>query len=142
MKTKKTPKLKKTLKSHKTSPKKTSIKNNPKRELNLQDIEGLFENFAGKRDDLILNTIHYLCSCRVLDEQLWKRIEKQAIKKGVLKKGGYMEDYKDILEAGRLENKAATVLKMIERNMDSHLIAEITGLPEQAVKHVMKKLKS
>ena len=50
-----------------------------------------FSDFSGKREDLILSAVSYLKTAGGVSAQLWKQVEKRAVERGLLTRGGYMD---------------------------------------------------
>ena len=112
--------------------------------------ELLFGFFASiKKEKLIIALMEYL-RAQGLSSRIWKSLEREAIKKGLLNKGGYMDVREDIkqegiqigwqkgLQAGRQERNHEVILNMLRKNTDISFISEVTGL---SVKEI-KKLKN
>ena len=120
--------------------------------------ELLFGFFANiKKEKLIIALMEYLKAVG-LSSGIWKKLEREAIKKGLLNKGGYMDIREDIrqqgmeiglikgrkegwqkgLEAGEKkgwqERNYEVIVKMLNKKLDISLISEVTGLPEKEIK--------
>ena len=64
----------------------------------------LFEDYHGNKEDLALNIGNYIWAVVPgMTEELWKRIEQEAVNKGIFPKGGYMNIREQIKEEGRQE---------------------------------------
>ena len=82
-----------------------------------------------------------------LSSRLWKKLEREAVKKGLLTKGGYMgireeirtearqEGWQKGLQAGRQE----VILNMLRKNTDISFISEVTELSEKEIKKLKNK---
>ena len=58
----------------------------------LSEVLSLFDNWAGDKDDLLLNLGNYLWSVVPgMTQELWTRLESLAVKRGIFNKGGYMD---------------------------------------------------
>ena len=114
--------------------------------LSLEDIEELLREFWHKRRDLVSGTIDYFEATGVLSQKRWKIIEREAIAKGLLTKGGLM-GFKEILtekahmrgiqkgmQQGMQKKEQAVILNMLKKKLDTSLIAEVTGLSEKEIK--------
>ena len=110
--------------------------------LSLEDIEELLREFWHKRRDLVSGTIDYFEATGVLSQKRWKIIEREAIAKGLLTKGGLM-GFKEILtekahmrgiQKGMQKNQQAVILNMLKEKMDMALISKVTGLSEKEIK--------
>ena len=100
---------------------------------------GIFENF--KTEDELVIFSEYLGSVGV-SFRSWKKLEKEAINKGLLTKGGLMdikeeiriegrqEGWKKGLQAGRME----VILNMLRENTDIAFISKVTGWPAKKIK--------
>ena len=114
--------------------------------LSLEDIEELLRKFWHKRRDLVSGTIDYFKATGVLSEKRLEIIEREAIAKGLLTKGGAMtfkESYAEEgrikgIQQGRQEQQQAVVLNMLKKKLDTSLIAEVTGLSEKEIKKFKK----
>ncbi len=59
-----------------------------------------FSDFSGKREDLLLSVVSYLKTAGGVSAQLWKQVEKRAVERGLLTRGGYMDIRQEIKEEG------------------------------------------
>ena len=83
-------------------------------------------------------------------KKLYRQVEKELVREGVFRKGGYMDitqyvreeehikGLKKGLRKGRQEGRKELVLKMLKEKMDITLVFRLTGL---SIKEV-KKLKN
>ena len=76
----------------------------PGEEEKLKECILLFEDYHGNKEDLALNIGNYIWAVVPgMTEELWKRIEQEAVNKGIFPKGGYMSIREQIKEEGRQE---------------------------------------
>ena len=80
------------------------IKNNP---AELSAMVEAFAGFSGKREDLLLSVVSYLKTAGGVSAQLWKQVEKRAVERGLLTRGGYMDIRQEIKEEGIQEGLQA-----------------------------------
>ncbi len=73
------------------------IKNSP---AELSAVVEAFSEFSGKREDLLLSVVSYLKTAGGVSAQLWKQVEKRAVERGLLTRGGYMDIRQEIKEEG------------------------------------------
>ncbi len=73
------------------------IKNSP---AELSAMVEAFSGFSGKREDLLLSVVSYLKTAGGVSAQLWKQVEKRAVERGLLTRGGYMDIRQEIKEEG------------------------------------------
>ena len=128
------------------------LKNN-ERELR-ETLFGFFKLFSA--EEWILAVAKYLKSAGV-SLKAWDKLEKEALKKGLLKKGGYMDIREEIRMEGRIEGRQegwqkgqqegwqkgqqegwqkglqAVVRNMLKNNLDMSLICKVTGLSEKEI---------
>ena len=71
--------------------------------ISLKDIEELLRKLGGVREELILSAIRYVRAAAGVSQQMLKRIEQEAIRKGLLTKGGIMDVREDLREELREE---------------------------------------
>ena len=119
-----------------------------KNEAELREILfSLFKVFRG--EEWILAVAKYLKSAGV-SIKIWDKLEKEAIKEGLLKKGGYMDIREEIrmegriegrqeglqkgLQEGRQEGLQKVVLNMLQKSADISFISEMTGLSKEEIK--------
>ena len=70
----------------------------------LKEAVSLFDNWPGDKNDLLLSLGDYLwATVPGMTEELWKKVENEACKKGIFSKGGYMNIREYIKEEGRQE---------------------------------------
>ena len=113
------------------------LKNN-ERELK-ETLFGFFKLFSA--EEWILSVAKYLKSAGV-SLKAWDKLEKEAIKKGLLKKGGYMDIREEIRMEGRIEGRQegrqeerqAVVQNMLKERADLAFISKVTGLPVREIK--------
>ena len=110
-----------------------------------------FKDFP--QDDKILALVKYLTAMG-MKRKLWEQLEKEAIKKGLLKKGGYMDITREIKEEGllegwqkgqqegwqkgrlegRLEGQQELILNMLKEKTAISYIVKVTGLTAKEIK--------
>ncbi len=122
----------------------------------------LFDNWTGDRDDLALNVGSYFwSSIPGMTKELWEKLERDAVRRGIFSKGGFMnvreymkeeareEVRQEVREEvrgevrgevrqegrheGRQEERQAVILNMLKEKLDASLIAKVTGLPEAEI---------
>lgn len=101
--------------------------------------------FFGKHDKLILSVIEYLATGYKIKPEVWRKAEAEAVKQGLLKKGGYMDIRKHIeerghekglkkgLREGRQERDREVILNMLQEKADISFIAKVTGLSKEEI---------
>ena len=110
---------------------------------------GLSQDILGKHDTLILSVIEYLTTGYKVKPEVWRKAEAEAVKQGLLKRGGYMDIRKHIEERGRekglkkglkegrqegrQERDREVILNMLQNKLDVSLICKVTGLSEAEV---------
>ncbi len=119
----------------------------------LKEVVLLFDNWTGDREDLVLSVGDYFwSSVSGMTQELWERLEQEAISKGIFSKGGYMNIREYIKEEGRQEGmqqgkkegkkegihqgRQQVVLNMLEKKLSSDLISEVTGFSEEEIKKI------
>ena len=103
----------------------------------------LFKVFRG--EEWILAVAKYLKSAGV-SIRTWDRLEREAIKRGLLKKGGYMDIREEIRMEGRQEGRMEgrqeglqkVVLNMLQKKADISFISEVTGLSKDEIRKLKK----
>ena len=129
----------------------------------LSEALSLFDSWTGDRDDLALNVGSYFrSSVPGMTKELWERIEREAVRKGIFSKGGSMNIREYIKEEGLQEGlqkgmragmqkgmqegiqagiqvgmqkgHKEVALNMIQEDLDASLIAKVTGLPEREIR--------
>ena len=122
----------------------------------------LFDNWTGDRDDLALNVGSYFwSSIPGMTKELWEKLERDAVRRGIFSKGGFMnvreymkeeargevreeirrevreevrgEVRGEVRQEGRQEERQAVILNMLKEKLDASLIAKVTGLPEAEI---------
>ena len=84
------------------------IKNSPSELLALVEA---FSGFSGKREDLLLAVVNYLKTAGGVSTKLWEKVEKTAVERGLLTRGGYMDIREEIKEEGIQEGLQAGMQK-------------------------------
>ena len=122
----------------------------------LREAVSLFDNWIGNREDLALSVGDYLwSSVPGMTRELWKKLEREAVRKGVFSKGGFMNIREYFREEGRQEGMQRgmqrgmqkgiqkrdkeVVLNMLRNNLDMPLICKVTGLSEEKIKQLSVK---
>ncbi len=73
--------------------------------------------------------------------EAWAEAEREAVRRGLLPKGGYMTIREEIEERGiqkgirrgRQNKEKEVILNMLQEKLDAALIAKVTGLPEAEI---------
>ena len=115
----------------------------------LRRVFHLCKDIIGKQEDLILSIMEYLAIGYKMKPEIWKEVETEIIKEGLLKKGGYMDIRKYIAERarqegwqegrqegwqkGRQEGRQEVVMNMLKNKIDTKLITKVTGLTEKEI---------
>ncbi len=132
-----------------------SLKRNPT-PLKIRDayaeFEEILKDLKGKeRKTVELRILEYLRDNTELDSRVWEKAEKLLVEAGTLKKGGLMQDVREIIkekgrwegerkgrregrQEGRQERDKEVVLNMLKEKADISFIAKVTGLSEKAIK--------
>ena len=109
------------------------LKNN-ERELR-EALFGFFKVF--RKDKWILAVAKYLRSAGV-SPKLWNKLEKEAMERALLKKGGYMDIKEEIRQEGRWEGRQEgrqeVIRNMLREKLDLAIISKVTGLPVREIK--------
>ena len=109
--------------------------------------EILFDFFKAFSDEKwILVVAQYLKSAGI-KLKTWNKLETEAIKKGLLTKGGYMDIREEIRLEGKLEGiqkgiqqgRQEVILNMLQNNVDMSLICKLTGLTPEEIKKLQNK---
>ena len=116
----------------------------------LNEAVSLFDNWTGDKGDLLLSLGDYFwASIPGMTEELWKKVESEAVKKGIFSKGGYMNIREHIKEEGRQEGRQEgiqkgqqegiqkgqkqVILNMLKEKADIAFISKVTGLSEKEI---------
>ena len=102
-----------------------------------------------KREDLLLSVVEYMRSLGV-SGSLWEELEREALDRGFLNKGGVMNIREYIKQQGQQEGwqkglkqgqqegwqkgQQELILKMLKEKADLAFISRVTGLPKQEIK--------
>ena len=113
----------------------------------LNEAVALFDNWPGDKDDLALSVGDYLwATVPGMTKDLWERVERTAVGKGIFSKGGYMnvkeyireearqEGLQQGLQTGRRQERQQVVLNMLKEKIDIPSICKVTGLSEEEIK--------
>ena len=110
------------------------------------EILELFAEFSGfpekQKKDLFTGLSNYLNKARGISFDLLKKVEKRAIKEGILKRGGYMNFTEEIKkeaklegwQKGRQEEKRQVIFKMLQEKAEIPFISKVTGLSAREIK--------
>ena len=127
-------------------------------EKELKKLIRLFDNCKGKDLGLVISNYVWKVVPN-MTEELWQRIEQQAVKWGIFPKGGYMNIREYIKEEGRQEGeqkgmlagmqkgklegkeegKQEVILSLLKNKMDTSVICKATGLSKAELKKLQKK---
>ena len=127
-------------------------------EVLLNKAVSLFDNWPGDRDELLLSLgAYFWAAVPGMTEQLWRKVESSAVKRGIFSKGGYMNIKEYIREEGRQEGmrqgvqqgmkqgvqqgmqqgmqarNREIVLNMLKSRLDTSLICKVTGLSKKEI---------
>ena len=112
------------------------------------ECEEVWKGLKGEaRRTVELRILEYLRDNTELDSKTWEKAEKLLIEAGILKKGGLMQDVREIikekgrwegqregLRKGREEERQQVVLNMLKEKANISFIAKVTGLSEKEIK--------
>ena len=112
-------------------------------------LKGLDEQ---NRKTIVLRIVEYLKDNTDLNLEIWKQeVEEKLIEKGLLTKGGFMQDVREVIKAkgvwegmqkgmqkGREEERQEIILKMLKEKVDIAFITKITGFSEAEIKKLSK----
>ena len=123
----------------------------------LKEALSLFDNWMGNRESLTLSVGDYLwSSVPGMTGELWRELEREAVRRGVFSKGGFMdirEHFKEEgrqegiqkgmkrgmqkgMQKGRQEGMQQVVLNMLKKQTDIAFISEVTGLSEEEIRKI------
>ena len=114
----------------------------------LREAISLFDNWTGDREDLALNVGSYFwSSIPGMTKELWEKLERDAVMRGIFSKGGSMNIREYIKEEGIQEGQRnkekEVILNMLKKKFDISVISEAIGLPEaEIIKFKNGELKS
>ena len=116
----------------------------------VSEILELFAAFSGvpekRKKDLLVGLSNYLNKARGISSELLKKVEKRAIQKRILKKGGYMNFTEEIKKEAKLEGwqkgqkegwqkrNREVILKMFQEKAEIPFISKVTGLSAREIK--------
>ena len=84
----------------------------------LKEAVSLFDNWIGNREDLALSVGDYLwSSVPGMTGELWKELEREAVRKGIFTKGGFMDIREHFKEEGRQEGIQKGIQKGMQKGM-------------------------
>ena len=104
------------------------------------ECEEVWQGLKGEaRRTVELRIVEYLRDNTKLDLKTWEKAEKLLIEAGVLKKGGLMQDVREIIKEkgrweGRQERDKEVILNMLKEKADIAFISKVTGLSEKAIR--------
>ena len=116
------------------------------------ECEEILKGLKGEaRRTVELRILEYLTDNTKLDSKTWEKAEKLLIAAGILKKGGLMQDVREIIkekgrwegqreglrkgrQEGRQERNKEVILNMLKKKLDISVISEVTGLSEKEIK--------
>ncbi len=112
----------------------------------LNEALSLFDNWPGDRADLLLNVGNYLWSVVPgMSRELWNKVERVAVNRGIFTKGGYMDIREHIreealqkgiqkgMQQGMQARNREIVSNMLKSRLDTSLICKVTGLSEEEI---------
>ena len=121
----------------------------------LKEVLALFGDLSGdKQSKLIVNVSDYLRSVLKAGKEfkkLWQTVERELVREGIFKKGGYMDTFqyieernrikgrKEGLRKGRQEGRQEVILNMLKEKLDIALIAKLTNMPMKEIKKLKSK---
>ena len=121
-------------------------KRGPERRKILEALLPMLKGLSGKggkkkREDLLLSVVEYMRSLGV-SGSLWEELEREALNRGFLNKGGVMnireyikqKGVKEGWQKGLKQGQQELILKMLDKKLDLSVISEVTGLPMQEIK--------
>ncbi len=89
-------------------------------ERGLKEAVSLFDNWTGDREDLALSVGDYFwSSVPGMTKELWEKLEREAVSKGIFSKGGYMNIREYIKEEGRQEGRQEGIQKGIQKGIQA-----------------------
>ena len=94
----------------------------------------LFDNWTGDREDLALNVGSYFwSSIPGMTKELWEKLERDAVRRGIFSKGGSMNIREYLKEEGRHDKEKEVILNMLKEKFEISSISKATGLPEAEI---------
>ena len=111
-------------------------------EVLLNKVVSLFDNWPGDRDELLLSLgAYFWATVPGMTEELWKKVENSAVKRGIFSKGGYMdikeyfkeEGRQEGMQQGRQKERQQVVLNMLKEKADIAFVAKVTGLSKKEI---------
>ena len=127
----------------------------------IEAYDGFEEVFKGLRGEARktaeLRVLEYLEENTNLNSKIWKQAEGQLIEKGLLTKGGLMQDVREVIRAkgiwegmrkgvqqgiekgrqkGREERDKEVIINMLKEKADISFIAKVTGFSESQIKEL------
>ena len=128
--------------------------------LKIIEIYAEFEEFfkglkEEDRKTIVLRIFEYLKDNTDLSSKTWEQVEEQLIEKGLLTKGGLMQDVREVikekgiwegmqkgreegLQEGLQKAQQEIILKMLKEKVDIAFISKITGFSEAEIKKLRK----
>ena len=93
--------------------------------------------FLKSHPDFTLNVVDYLSVGYKMKPEAWAEAEREAVRRGLLEKGGYMTIQEEIEERGRQEGRQArnreVILNMLQAKTDVSFISKVTGMPKAEI---------
>ncbi len=90
-----------------------------------------------KYPNFVLNIVDYLLEGYKMKPEVWMEAEREAVRRGLLKKGGNMTIQEEIKERGRQEGRQSrdreVILNMLKEKFEISSISKVTGLPEAEI---------
>ena len=94
-----------------------------------------------KYPNFVLNIVDYFLEAYKMKPEVWAEAELEAVRRGLLEKGGNMTIQEEIKERGRQEGRQEerqardreVILNMLQEKLEASLIAKVTGLPEAEI---------
>ena len=119
----------------------------------LKKAVSLFDNWMGNRESLTLSVGDYLwSSVPGMTGELWRELEREAVRRGVFTKGGFMdirEHFKEEgrqegiqkgmqkgMQKGRQEERQQVVSNMLKEKTEIAFICKVTGLSEEEIRKI------
>ena len=112
-----------------------------------KEIRKLFFGFITniKKEKLITALVEYWKALGI-SRKRWNRLEREAINKGLLTRGGYMDIREDFrregwekgMQQGWQKGRQEVVSNMLKKNTDVSFISEVTGMPIKEIKKLKK----
>ena len=104
-----------------------------------KEIRELFFGFVSniKKEKLIVAFAEYWKALGISPKQ-WKRLEREALKKGLLTKGGHMDIREDFRREGWEKSRQEVIVNMLREKADIAFISKVTGFSLKEIKKLKK----